>query len=113
MWPRTNFLELLGLTHPIVQAPMSGFTPPALAAAVCNSGGLGSIGCAGQPSNLLREQVAVMRQTTNRPTTDLVRPSPSSTSLQRGGWRRLAVSIGFQRSQLVRARGIGPSTPCG
>jgi hypothetical protein len=28
MWPRTGFLELLGLTHPIVQAPMSGFTPP-------------------------------------------------------------------------------------
>src|SRR5690242_4870866 len=67
MWPRADFLELLGLTHPIVQAPMSGFTPPPLAAAVCNAGGLGSIGCVGQPSNLLREQVAVLRQMTNRP----------------------------------------------
>jgi NAD(P)H-dependent flavin oxidoreductase YrpB (nitropropane dioxygenase family) len=26
MWPRTDFLELLGIAHPIVQAPMSGFT---------------------------------------------------------------------------------------
>jgi hypothetical protein len=25
MWPRTDFLELLGITHPIVEAPMSDF----------------------------------------------------------------------------------------
>lgn len=67
MWPRTDFLELLGLTHPIVQAPMSGFTSPALVTAVCNAGGLGSIGCVGQPLDLLREQVATVRQATNRP----------------------------------------------
>ena len=67
MWPRTDLLELLGLTHPVVQAPMSGFTPPALVAAVCNAGGLGSVGCVGQPSNVVREQVATVRQTTNRP----------------------------------------------
>lgn len=28
MWPRTDFLDQLGITHPIIQAPMSGFTPP-------------------------------------------------------------------------------------
>jgi len=67
MWPRTDFLELLGIVHPIVQAPMSGFTSPALATAVCNAGGLGSIGCVGQPTDLLREQVAAVRQATNRP----------------------------------------------
>jgi nitronate monooxygenase len=67
MWPRTDFLELLGITHPVIQAPMSGFTPPALAAAVCNAGGLGSIGCVGQPPALVREQVATLRQATNRP----------------------------------------------
>ena len=67
MWPRTDFLELLGIAHPIVQAPMSGFTPPALVAAVCNAGGLGSIGCVGRPSGLVREEVAAVRQATNRP----------------------------------------------
>jgi nitronate monooxygenase len=67
MWPRTDFLELLGIAHPIVQAPMSGFTPPALVTAVCNAGGLGSIGCVAQPPDLLREQVATVRQATNRP----------------------------------------------
>src|SRR5271166_4069386 len=67
MWPRTDFLELLGVTHPIIQAPMSGFATPALAAAVCNAGGLGSIGCAGVPATTVREQVAALRQATNRP----------------------------------------------
>ena len=67
MWPRTDFVELVGLTHPIVQAPMSGFTPPPLAAAVCNAGALGSIGCAGIPPGVVREQVTALRQSTNRP----------------------------------------------
>src|ERR1700730_607511 len=67
MWPRTDFLELLGIVHPIVQAPMSGFTPPALVTAVCNAGGLGSIGSVGQPPDVVREQVATVRQTTTRP----------------------------------------------
>jgi len=67
MWPRTDFLELLGIAHPVIQAPMSGFTPPQLAAAVSNAGGLGSIGCAGLPPALLREQVASLRHATNRP----------------------------------------------
>ena len=62
-----RFLELLRVTHPIVQAPISGFTTPALAAAVCNAGGLGSIGCATLPASAIREQVAAIRQTTNRP----------------------------------------------
>jgi nitronate monooxygenase len=35
-WPRTELLELLGVTHPIVQAPMSGYGGPALVAAVSN-----------------------------------------------------------------------------
>ncbi len=67
MWPRTDFLELLGTTHPIIQAPMAGFASPALAAAVCNAGALGSIGCAGVPPATVRDQITALRQATNRP----------------------------------------------
>src|ERR1700726_3247585 len=67
MWPRTDFLELLGITHPVIQAPMAGFAPPALAVAVCNAGALGSIGCAGIPPATVRDQVIALRQATNRP----------------------------------------------
>lgn len=37
-------LERLKMRLPIIQAPMAGTSTPALAAAVCNAGGLGSIG---------------------------------------------------------------------
>ena len=67
MWPRTDFLELLNITHPIIQAPMAGFASPALAAAVSNVGALGSIGCGPVPPAIVREQVTACRGTTNRP----------------------------------------------
>ncbi|MGB3763900.1 MAG: nitronate monooxygenase [Ornithinimicrobium sp.] len=37
-------LDRLGMTRPIIQAPMAGVSTPELAAAVSNAGGLGSIG---------------------------------------------------------------------
>jgi hypothetical protein len=40
----TTPLQHLGVTLPIVQAPMAGVSTPELAAAVSNTGGLGSIG---------------------------------------------------------------------
>lgn len=39
-----QFLDRLGLQFPIIQAPMAGASTPRLAAAVSNSGGLGSLG---------------------------------------------------------------------
>src|ERR1019366_19089 len=39
-----NLMKRIGVDLPIVQAPMVGTSTPALAAAVCNAGGLGSIG---------------------------------------------------------------------
>jgi nitronate monooxygenase len=67
MWPRTDLLELFGITHPIIQAPMAGFASPALVSAICNGGGLGSIGTAGFSMAAVREQVAALRRLTNRP----------------------------------------------
>ena len=46
MWRDRRLCDLLGVTHPIIQAPMAGSDTAALAAAVANAGGLGSRGCA-------------------------------------------------------------------
>jgi nitronate monooxygenase len=46
---------------------MSGIAPAPLAAAVCNTGALGSIGCAALSLTMVREQVTTLRQATNRP----------------------------------------------
>ena len=43
---RTDLIDLLGILHPIIQAPMIGFSGPALVAAVSNAGALGSLPCA-------------------------------------------------------------------
>jgi len=67
VWPRTDLTELLGLEHPIVQAPMAGSTTPALAAAVSNAGGLGSLGCGSMSLDDLGDTVAALRAATNRP----------------------------------------------
>lgn len=67
MWPRKDLIELLGLTHPIIQAPMAGSTTPALVAAVSNAGGLGSLGCARDTAESLREGADEIRRSTNKP----------------------------------------------
>ena len=67
MWPRTDLLDLLGITHPIIQAPMSGFSSPALVAAVSNAGALGSLGCATLPTQTTRDQIEALRRASNRP----------------------------------------------
>lgn len=66
MWPRTDLIELLGITHPIIQAPMAGSTTPALVAAVSNAGGLGSLGCARFGPDDLRAQIDAIRAATNQ-----------------------------------------------
>jgi nitronate monooxygenase len=65
MWPRSDVTGLLGIAHPIIQAPMSGFTTPQLVGAVCNAGGLGSHGCATLTAETLRAQVTQIREITN------------------------------------------------
>jgi nitronate monooxygenase len=67
MWPRTDLLDLLGITHPIIQAPMSGFSGPALVAAVSNAGALGSLPCALLPAQIARGQIEELRRASNRP----------------------------------------------
>ncbi|MCH8167692.1 MAG: nitronate monooxygenase [Proteobacteria bacterium] len=46
MWRDRRLCDLLGIEHPIIQAPMAGSDTAALAGAVANAGGLGSRGCA-------------------------------------------------------------------
>jgi nitronate monooxygenase len=67
IWPRTDLLDLFGITHPIIQAPMSGFGGPALVAAVSNAGALGSFGCGALPNETARDQIQEIRRATNRP----------------------------------------------
>lgn len=66
-WTDTALTRLLGIDLPIVQAPMAGgYSTPALAGAVSNAGGLGSLAGAGRTPAQLRAEVAAIRALTDR-----------------------------------------------
>ena len=67
MWPTDSLCRLLGLDDPIVQAPMIGGSTVAMAAAVSNAGGLGSLGCGMMRPDEVRATLAEVRAQTNRP----------------------------------------------
>ena len=65
---RTPLCDLLGIEHPIVQAPMAGGpTTPALVAAVSGAGALGSFGHAYTTPEGIAQAVADVRAITDRP----------------------------------------------
>ncbi|HEX5079607.1 MAG TPA: nitronate monooxygenase [Geminicoccaceae bacterium] len=66
-WPQTPLTALLGITYPIVQAPMASAATPALAAAVANAGGLGSLGFGTSGPDQCRAEIGALRAATNRP----------------------------------------------
>lgn len=65
--PVSNALmERLGMDHPIIQAPMAGADSPALAAAVSEAGGLGTMGTTYLPVEKMAEAAETVRSRTNR-----------------------------------------------
>ncbi len=63
----TPLAARFGLTVPIIQAPMAGVSTPAMAAAVSNAGGLGSIGVGAVDADGARAMIEAVRGATNRP----------------------------------------------
>lgn len=62
-----TLLDKLGITHPIVQAPMAGATTPELAATVSNFGGLGSLGAGMTAPDVLSSEIDTIKSLTDRP----------------------------------------------
>lgn len=59
--------SLLGIELPLIQAPMAGVQGSALALAVSNAGGLGSLPCAMLSPDALRDELAALRAGTTAP----------------------------------------------
>src|SRR5262245_55716395 len=59
--------ELLGTELPVIQAPMAGSQLGALAIAVSNAGGLGSLPCAMLTAESMRKELEAIRAATKRP----------------------------------------------
>jgi len=59
--------EFLDIDLPIIQAPMAGVQGSALAVAVSNAGGLGSLPCATLGPEVMREELTAIRTQTKKP----------------------------------------------
>ena len=62
-----TLLEHIGVSLPIIQAPMAGVSTPEMAAAVSNAGALGSIGVGATDAAGARAMIEEMRQRTAKP----------------------------------------------
>lgn len=63
----TRITELLGIKYPIIQGGMAWVAEYHLAAAVSNAGGLGLIGAASAPAEVVREQIRNCKALTDKP----------------------------------------------
>lgn len=63
----TPLTERLGLSTPVIQAPMAGVTTPALAAAAANAGALGFLGVGAMTPPAASKAIADTRALTQRP----------------------------------------------
>ena len=66
-WPDHRIQKLLGIELPIVQAPMAGANLSAMAIAVSEAGGLGSLPCAMLSAEQMRAELETIRRQTSRP----------------------------------------------
>lgn len=66
-WPDLRLQTLLGIAHPIIQAPMAGAQGVELAIAVAQAGGLGSLPCAMLTAEQIGQQVAAFRAAATAP----------------------------------------------
>ena len=64
MWPDRRLIELIGINLPIIQAPMAGANGSAMAIAVSEAGGLGSLPCAMLDQDSVRTEIEHIRSRT-------------------------------------------------
>jgi nitronate monooxygenase len=97
----TPLARRLGLTLPVVQAPMAGgWTTPELVAAVSNAGGLGMLAGARVTAEQLRELIRATRRLTPRPfgvnlQVPIITPEEAARTANPEPLRRLRVERGL------------------
>ncbi len=67
MWPDRRLLDLIGIEIPVIQAPMAGANGSAMAIAVSEAGGLGSLPCGMLDAATARAEIETTRQRTTKP----------------------------------------------
>ena len=81
--------KLLGIELPIVQAPMAGVQDGALAVAVSNAGGLGSLPCAMLSIDAMRKELTAIKAQTTKPfnVNFFCHTQPEPNATREAAWR--------------------------
>jgi nitronate monooxygenase len=89
-WHDRRLLDLLGIEHPIIQAPMAGPCSPQMAIAASEAGGLGSLPAAMLTPESLRGELQIVKQGTARPinVNFFVHEEPTPDAARETAWRR-------------------------
>src|SRR5450755_422869 len=66
-WPDQRVQELLGIELPVIQAPMAGANLSAMAIAVSQAGGLGSLPCAMLSTDQMQAEIEAIRRQAPHP----------------------------------------------
>jgi nitronate monooxygenase len=84
-------LEVLGIDLPVIQAPMAGSQGSALAIAVCNAGGLGSLPCAMLGPDQIRKELQAITAASSKPynVNFFVHPQPVPDAAREAQWRKV------------------------
>ncbi|HZF16848.1 MAG TPA: nitronate monooxygenase [Steroidobacteraceae bacterium] len=103
-----NLLSLPGTEFPLIQAPMAGWQGSALAIAVSNAGGLGSLPCALFSIDAVRKEAAAIKAGTHKPflVNFLCNPPPRPDAEREAAWRRALAP--YYREFDIDVNGIAP-----
>lgn len=104
-----NLAKLLGIDVPIIQAPMAGVQAGALAAAVSQAGGLGSLPCALLTPETMKKELELVRSRTSSPVNVnfFCHSPPPADAAREAAWRKVLAPY-------YRELGIDPgSIPAG
>jgi nitronate monooxygenase len=106
MWPDRRFLELVGVEHPVILAPMAGAGTTELAVQVAEAGGLGSIACAMLSADTIRAEIGIFRQRVAAPinVNFFCHTPPVPDPARDAGWRARLASC-------YRELGLDPEAP--
>jgi len=89
-WKDRRLLDLFGIEHPIIQAPMAGPVSPQMVIAAAEAGGMGSLPAAMLTADSLRGELQVVKQGTDRPinVNFFVHDDPRPDAAREAGWRK-------------------------
>lgn len=101
--------QRLGVELPVIQAPMAGVQGSALAVAVSNAGGLGSLPCALLDRDAIRRELAAIRAQTTRPfnVNFFCHTPPPPDAAREDAWR--AALAPYLAEYGIDARAIAPA----